>query len=310
MSKDFYNLWLDLPPNPLPPDHYTLLGLALFQYDPVLVEKLARHRFSRIKVYEDHPDRACRAGAHELMSRIALAKAVLGAPTTKRQYDRELVAEWMRGPASERIHATLDVAAGYKKVGRRAQVRPGDTLRIGRSPTVGLSLAGQRMHPVHATLSESKGYWILRAHGNSVVTVNGNRCEEEALAAGDEVELGGYRLRFHLTLGAKSSAMTAGEKIRLRLLHGALVEEPWIEALAGESVVAGSGQTALWQLPGDDVEEAHCRIDWTEGGWTITNLSMAGETLLNGAPVTHARLSENDRVSLGAYTFAVEPGGA
>jgi pSer/pThr/pTyr-binding forkhead associated (FHA) protein len=309
VSKDFYNLWLKIPPNPLPPDHYTLLGLDLFQHDPALSEARGRHRFSLIKVYEDHPDREYREGAHTVMSRIALAKTVLGNPVTKRQYDRQLVAEWMQGFAAGLISASLQVAAGHTKVGREIRLKRGHTVRIGSSRTVGLSLAGSRMNPVHASLSENKGYWTLKAHGDSVVTVNGNRIEEEALAAKDAVELGGYRLRFHLAVGNRLSAMTVGERIRLRMLRAASVEEPWIEALAGESIVVGSGQPALWRLPGDDVDDIHCRFDWTQEGWEITSLGGWEGAQVNGVPVTNQALSENDRITVGQYTFAVEFGG-
>jgi hypothetical protein len=87
MSHDEIRSWLSLPPGAWPPDHYTLLGLAPGENDPVRIEQQVHDRLVRLRSHQlNHPDQAT-----EAMNLLARAFSCLMDPQAKRTYDAALL---------------------------------------------------------------------------------------------------------------------------------------------------------------------------------------------------------------------------
>lgn len=86
MSHRLICVWLGLPPESWPPDHYALLGLTVGESDVVLIEERVHERLARLRPYQlQHPDQVTVA-----MNRLAQAFACLTDPESKRAYDVSL----------------------------------------------------------------------------------------------------------------------------------------------------------------------------------------------------------------------------
>ncbi|MGB9688492.1 hypothetical protein [Thermogutta sp.] len=87
---DPYYLWLGIPPEEQPPDHYRLLGIGRFENDPEVIERAADRQiqFLRQMLNTPHGDLARR-----LISEINKARIVLLDPAKKSAYDAQLWGE-------------------------------------------------------------------------------------------------------------------------------------------------------------------------------------------------------------------------
>lgn len=108
-----------------------------------------------------------------------------------------------------------------------------DTLRIGRGTDQDLQLADLRVALAHAEISRNGKHLMLRTRGKHRVWCNGTPVQECLLGAGDEIDIGRYRLQVVLAAGADLAVefherASAGEdraarQARLRLsLHQGL----------------------------------------------------------------------------------------
>ncbi len=95
---DPYHRWLEIPRSEQPPNHYRLLGIPLFEDDPVAIERAAQQRamFLRSIELETHVDAAKR-----LLREVGLAGACLLTPEKKQRYDRAL-----RGQSTPALETT------------------------------------------------------------------------------------------------------------------------------------------------------------------------------------------------------------
>lgn len=103
---DPYYKWLGIPPSEQPPDHYRLLGIALYESDPEVIAHAADQRMAHLKNFQ--------AGQHSvtsqrLLNQIAAAKLVLLSPRQKETYDRQL---------PRRKRAAESSLAGFLHLGR------------------------------------------------------------------------------------------------------------------------------------------------------------------------------------------------
>jgi hypothetical protein len=104
MGHDLICQWLRLPPGKWPPDHYTLLGLQPGEADIARIEMRVHERTEIVRRYQlTHPE-----AATEAMNRVAQAMVCLTDPTSKGEYDSELLAS---GEPSSTLH-TADPANG------------------------------------------------------------------------------------------------------------------------------------------------------------------------------------------------------
>ena len=127
MSNQLVSAWLGLPPEPWPPDHYTLLGLARGETDVGLIENQVHERLLRLRPYQlNHPEEVT-----EAMNRLARAFSCLTDPLAKKAYDEGLFAPnstvestdsyvdplaWLFGPWSELATPRPAVRAGNQKL--------------------------------------------------------------------------------------------------------------------------------------------------------------------------------------------------
>lgn len=84
---DPYVEWLGIVSPERPPDHYTLLGLELFESDEGAVNEACESRVAQLRTYQAGP-----RGKHtqELINRIVRARNCLTNPATKADYDQAL----------------------------------------------------------------------------------------------------------------------------------------------------------------------------------------------------------------------------
>ena len=89
VSEDFdaYHKWLAIPPKDQPPNHYRLLGLDLFEFDPDVIAAAAEQRMAHVRTYQ----LGAQSGlSQKILNEIAAAKVCLLVPEQKAAYDEKL----------------------------------------------------------------------------------------------------------------------------------------------------------------------------------------------------------------------------
>lgn len=91
MSSDFdpYYLWLGIPPHEQPPHHYRLLGIALFESNPSVIDSAASRQSTYLHSVATGPQRQA---SQKLLTEIAAARRTLLNAELKQAYDTELKA--------------------------------------------------------------------------------------------------------------------------------------------------------------------------------------------------------------------------
>ena len=84
-----YQLWLGIPEEQCPPDHYQLLGLKTFESDPQQIEAAADRRMQLLR--EQQLGRY-RRESQKLLNDVAEARICLLSANEKQSYDRHLAA--------------------------------------------------------------------------------------------------------------------------------------------------------------------------------------------------------------------------
>jgi hypothetical protein len=87
---DPYRKWLGIPPQEQPPNHYRLLGIALFEHDPDVIEHAANRQMSHIRTFQGGKNAA---HSQRILSELSAAKLCLLTPDRKTKYDNELRAK-------------------------------------------------------------------------------------------------------------------------------------------------------------------------------------------------------------------------
>jgi hypothetical protein len=106
MNDELIRNWLQLPPGPWPPDHYTLLGLEPGQAEPKRVEQEVHRRLETVRHYQlTHPQPAT-----EAMNCLARAFVCLSDPTARQAYDDARLGR-TSAPTVEEPEAPVTLAA-------------------------------------------------------------------------------------------------------------------------------------------------------------------------------------------------------
>jgi pSer/pThr/pTyr-binding forkhead associated (FHA) protein len=76
----------------------------------------------------------------------------------------------------------------------------------------------------------------------------------------------------------------------------------------GEAVVIGRATHCDIRVPDGRSSRKHCRVEYVDGHWVLTDLKSMNGTLLNNQPVDEARLTSGDQIRVGhtVYEFAVD----
>ena len=96
---DAYQSWLGIPPAESAhggPNYYRLLGLLVFESNPVVIENAAGRAAAQVQGFQNG---AYKLVAQRVLGEIAAARSCLTDPTRKSAYDRELQARLRGGPA-------------------------------------------------------------------------------------------------------------------------------------------------------------------------------------------------------------------
>lgn len=94
---DPYHVWLGIPPQDQPPDHYRLLGIARFEDDPEVIEQAADRQLAFLRAQLGTPHRDL---ALQLQREIHAARLVLLDPRKKHEYDLALRQTFVQGPSA------------------------------------------------------------------------------------------------------------------------------------------------------------------------------------------------------------------
>ena len=87
MSFDPLQTWLGISSTEQPPNHYRLLGVALYEVDPTVIRQGAEQQLERIR---PHSQGVQGSAAAQVMGDIAAARTCLLSPPHKAQYDATL----------------------------------------------------------------------------------------------------------------------------------------------------------------------------------------------------------------------------
>ncbi len=89
MSSDFdpYYLWLGIPPHEQPPNHYRLLGVAVFESNASVIDSAASRQSTYLHSVATGPQRQA---SQKLLTEIAAARRTLLNTESKQAYDAEL----------------------------------------------------------------------------------------------------------------------------------------------------------------------------------------------------------------------------
>ena len=95
---DPYHKWLGIPRNEQPPNHYRLLGIALFEADPEVIESAADRQMKYVS--------QCATGDHQkasqrLLNELSAARVCLLVATKREAYDAQLKAALSRNQQIE-----------------------------------------------------------------------------------------------------------------------------------------------------------------------------------------------------------------
>jgi hypothetical protein len=97
MSGTFngYHVWLGIPPNEQPPNHYRLLGIAAFETDLDVIEHAADRQMAHVRTFQSGRHAAL---SQQILNELAVARLCLLSPEKKAAYDTELLTK-VGGPA-------------------------------------------------------------------------------------------------------------------------------------------------------------------------------------------------------------------
>ncbi len=109
MSGTFngYHVWLGIPPHEQPPNHYRLLGIAVFESDLDVIDHAADRQMAHVRTFQ-----AGRNGAlsQQLLNELASARLCLLNPARKTAYDESLRAKIGSAPRAVPMAAAPLVA--------------------------------------------------------------------------------------------------------------------------------------------------------------------------------------------------------
>lgn len=87
MSFDPYYTWLGIPPQEQPPNHYRLLGIALFEKSAAVIANAADRQMAHLRTFQSGPNAAF---SQKLLNEVALARVCLLNRKKRAAYDASL----------------------------------------------------------------------------------------------------------------------------------------------------------------------------------------------------------------------------
>ncbi len=116
VSFDPYLNWLGIPVHEQPPNFYRLLGVVLFESNPLAIEQASDRQSLRVGAYQSGPQGEM---CQQLLSEIARARYCLLDPQQKASYD-----EYLQGILSQRGERTVSAPPPPQFAPPRTQFTP------------------------------------------------------------------------------------------------------------------------------------------------------------------------------------------
>ena len=110
MSEKFdaYRIWLGIPSEQQPPNHYQLLGIGEFESNPDVIENAADRQMAHLRTYQAGPNSD---DSQRLLNEITQAKLCLLKPDSRAAYETKLRAQKMvAAPVAEQAVPASPVA--------------------------------------------------------------------------------------------------------------------------------------------------------------------------------------------------------
>src|SRR6476620_8149382 len=89
MSESFngYHVWLGIPVNEQPPNHYRLLGIAIFETDLDVIDHAADRQMAHVRTFQSGRHQAL---SQQILNELANARLCLLNAPRKAEYDEQL----------------------------------------------------------------------------------------------------------------------------------------------------------------------------------------------------------------------------
>ena len=81
-----YHVWLGIPPTELPTNHYRLLGIALFESDPDVIDHAADRQMAHVRTFQSGRHAAL---SQQILNELATARVCLLNTAKKAAYDED-----------------------------------------------------------------------------------------------------------------------------------------------------------------------------------------------------------------------------
>jgi pSer/pThr/pTyr-binding forkhead associated (FHA) protein len=199
----------------------------------------------------------------------------------------------------------LQVTSG-KSSGRELALEGKAIFEVGTAPSVDLALDDPQVAATHVKVYAANGDFSVFDVSGQGFAHNGNRTLKASLVHGDEIQIGGTRLR--LTKAEASPlasvrdappAAAASARCELMAVKGNDAGKSY-DLQAKPMFVIGRGMATditVWDIRASRV---HCRIDRDEQGFLVTDLNAANGTYVNGVKIESHRLKPGDEIKVGS----------
>ncbi|MBT4692859.1 MAG: hypothetical protein HOB73_05915 [Planctomycetaceae bacterium] len=132
MTEQFdpYRKWLGIPDQTQHPHHYQLLGLALFEDDPDVIENAANRQMTHIRSFQTGQYASY---SQDLLNEISRAKICLLRPDSKANYDLQLQTKLKATTSHPRMDPMIPVATTAIPVATAANTEVATPVRAAAS---------------------------------------------------------------------------------------------------------------------------------------------------------------------------------
>lgn len=196
---------------------------------------------------------------------------------------------------------------------------------LGRSPENDLVLDDALVSRRHATLrKENESYILLDEKSRNGVLVNGQSISQTKLSDGDEIRIGGFKLKF--LLGDQPEPVVqrvpvAGDETVVKteklFLDGKPKRQPrcWLEVASGplqgyrcelsevRTVIGRSQADVILKDP--KASRHHAAIEWTDQGYLFIDLGSTNGSYINEERVKSQLIHSGDMIRIGGTTLKV-----
>ena len=147
-TDDFnpYRKWLGIPEKDLPPNHYRLLGIELFEEDPDVIESAADARMAHLRTFQTGKRAEL---SQQILNEVSAAQGVLLDNKKRAAYDERLLAEKKKA-------APAPPKAATPKASKPIPPPPPDATESPPPPPAGFAEPPPETRPAPAVVAPSK----------------------------------------------------------------------------------------------------------------------------------------------------------